>query len=173
MEFLPGVLEAIRLLNQAGYFVVVATNQRCVAKGLITASELEAMHARMRHDFEAVGATIDAIYYCPHELEPPCDCRKPSPGMLLEAARLRNLDLSSSWMIGDSEHDVEAGKHAGCRTARITDSPLTEASVTQTSSTQARESATGTADVVASSLLAATRKILELPAELPTTAPCC
>jgi D-glycero-D-manno-heptose 1,7-bisphosphate phosphatase len=146
MDFLPGTSEAIRLLNKAGYFVVIVSNQRCVAKGLITASDLESMHARMRREFEAVGAKIDAIYYCPHEMRPPCACRKPEPGMLLNAARQHRLDLSASWMIGDSAHDVEAGRRAGCRTARLTseDNPVADG-----------------ADVVASSLLRATEKILE------------
>ncbi len=87
MEFLPGAGEAIRLLNDAGFFVVVVSNQRCVAKGLISTDELESIHARMRGEFQVAGARIDAIYYCPHDDQPPCGCRKPQPGMLLEAAR--------------------------------------------------------------------------------------
>jgi D-glycero-D-manno-heptose 1,7-bisphosphate phosphatase len=146
MEFLAGVREAIHLLNQAGYFVVVVSNQRCVAKGLITAAHLELMHAHMRHDFEAAGARIDAIYCCPHDLHPPCSCRKPQPGMLLDAARTYDLDLSSSWMIGDSEQDVLAGKSAGCRTARLTDDSKPSLEV----------------DVFAPSLLDAVYKILGL-----------
>jgi D-glycero-D-manno-heptose 1,7-bisphosphate phosphatase len=153
MEFLPGAREAIRSLNQGGYFVVVVSNQRCVAKGLITTFELESMHARMRHEFEAAGARIDAIYYCPHDFQPPCNCRKPQPGMLLEAARRQELDLAESWMIGDSERDVEAGRNAGCRTALLIEDG---------------ESSTGGADLVASSLLDAVHKILEVaPAQLP------
>lgn len=146
MEFLPGVREAVRLLNQAGYFVAIVSNQRCVAKGLITISELDSMHARMRQEFNAAGAMIDAIYYCPHDFQPPCSCRKPQPGMLLEAARKHNLDLAESWMIGDSRHDVEAGMSAGCRTVRLL---------------EGGESSRG-ADLIASSLLAAVQKILEV-----------
>jgi len=146
MDFLPGACEAIRLLNEAGYFVVVVSNQRCVAKGLIMASDLESMHARMRRYFEAIGAKIDAIYYCPHETQPPCACRKPQPGMLLSAARDHLLDLPASWMIGDSAQDVEAGRRAGCRTIRLTSEGSSDDEG---------------ADVVASSLLSATRKILE------------
>jgi D-glycero-D-manno-heptose 1,7-bisphosphate phosphatase len=146
MEFLSGAQEAVRLLNQAGYFVVVVTNQRCVAKGLITASELESMHARMLREFEAVGARIDAIYYCPHDFQPPCSCRKPQPGMLLEAARRYELGLAESWMIGDSEHDVEAGRKAGCRTVRLM---------------EYGESTIGASDLVAPSLLDAVHKLLE------------
>jgi D-glycero-D-manno-heptose 1,7-bisphosphate phosphatase len=153
MEFLPGAGEAVQLLNQAGYFVVIVSNQRCVAKGLITTSELESMHARMRQEFKAAGATIDAIYYCPHDFQPPCSCRKPQPGMLLEAARTHHLDLAESWMIGDSEHDVEAGKSAGCRTVQLIDgskSPID-------------------GDVVASSLLNAVLKLLEVQTSLFAT----
>ena len=152
MEFLPGAYEAVRSLNQAGYFVVVVSNQRCVAKGLITASELDSLHAQMCHEFETVGARINAIYYCPHDCQPPCSCRKPQPGMLLAAARKHELDLPRSWMIGDSEHDVEAGRSAGCRTAWLVKNGQTSV---------------GLADVVAASLLSAVCKIHELEKRLP------
>lgn len=119
MEFLPGVAHAIALLNQAGFQVIVVSNQRCVAKGLMSEADLEVLHQRMCRELAAAGATIDAVYYCPHEIHPPCSCRKPAPGMLLTAAREHQIDLTASWMIGDSDLDVEAGKNAGCRTARI------------------------------------------------------
>jgi D-glycero-D-manno-heptose 1,7-bisphosphate phosphatase len=118
MQFLPGVAEAIGLLNRAGFLVIVVTNQRCVAKGLIAPAELEAMHEKMRVELACAGSTLDAVYFCPHELEPPCMCRKPQPGLLLEAARDHNIDLLSSWMIGDSEIDVEAGRRGGPVSAR-------------------------------------------------------
>jgi D-glycero-D-manno-heptose 1,7-bisphosphate phosphatase len=153
MEFLPGAREAVRLLNQAGYLVVVVSNQRCVAKGLIATSELDSMHARMRHEFEAVGARIDAIFYCPHDFQPPCSCRKPQPGMLLEAARKHELDLAESWMIGDSDHDVKAGRSAGCWTVRLIGDG---------------GSSISEANVIASSLLDAVHKVLELKSDLPT-----
>jgi D-glycero-D-manno-heptose 1,7-bisphosphate phosphatase len=166
MEFLPGALEAVRLLNQAGYFVVVASNQRCVAKGLITSSQLEALHNRMRREFESAGAVIDAIYYCPHDHQPPCGCRKPAPGMLLEAARKHIIDLAASWMIGDSEHDVAAGRSAGCRTVRVIEDG---GSIVQTPMGQRMDEGMGAeidqrADVVASSLLGAVQIVLAQPA---------
>ena len=155
MHFLPGAREAIRLLNNAGFFVVVVSNQRCVAKGLITSDELDCMHARIRHEFATAGARIDAIYYCPHETDPPCSCRKPRPGLLLDAALRHNVDLAASWMIGDSERDVEAGRSAGCRTVRLMGDG---------------KSTNSSADVLASSLLDAAHRILQVEAALhPTT----
>ena len=117
--FLPGVSNAISLLNQAGYLVIVVTNQRCVAKGLLGRAELASLHDRMSEVLGCAGAKIDAIYDCLHDLHDACSCRKPQPGMLLRAAQDLGVDLDRSWMIGDSEIDVEAGKRAGCRTVRL------------------------------------------------------
>ena len=119
MQFLPRVAEAIALLNRANFRVIVVSNQRCVAKGLVTPAELDSIHRQMCNALAHDGAIIDRVYYCPHEVHPPCNCRKPRPGMLLEAARAHRIDLSSSWMIGDSDIDTEAGNDAGCRTARL------------------------------------------------------
>jgi D-glycero-D-manno-heptose 1,7-bisphosphate phosphatase len=147
LQILPGVARAIALLNQAGFRVIVVSNQRGIAKGLMTTADLEAIHQRMRGALAVEGATIDAIYYCPHDLQPVCGCRKPAPGMLLAAARNYQLDLPASWMIGDSDTDVAAGRNAGCKTARLLAS-------TNTSD--------GEADVVATSLLDAVRQLLRL-----------
>jgi D-glycero-D-manno-heptose 1,7-bisphosphate phosphatase len=165
MEILPGVVEAIALLNRAGFLVIVVTNQRCVAKGLITAAELDALHLRMRAGLARAGAVLDGVYYCPHELQPPCTCRKPRPGMLLEAAHAHDIDLCASWMIGDSNKDIEAGRIAGCRTARLFTSTETE---------------NGKADVAAPSLIEVTRQILHLEEaianrltmDMPTSSSC-
>ena len=119
MQILSGVPEAIAMLNQAGFQVIVVSNQRCVAKGLITINDLEAMHRRMCDTLANAGARIDAIYYCPHEESAACGCRKPLPGMLLAAAQEHHIDLLASWMIGDSDMDVLAGRNAGCRTVRL------------------------------------------------------
>jgi len=119
LQFLPGVSEAIILLTGAGYSVFVVTNQRGVAEGLPTQDDLESIHQRMCQELADAGAVITKVYYCPHEKQPPCICRKPAPGMLLTAARDHEINLSSSWMIGDSDIDVEAGKNAGCKTIRI------------------------------------------------------
>ena len=118
-HFLPGVAEAISSLGRAGWSVIVISNQRCVAKGLLTIAELEAIHQKMLEELARSGAKLDGIYYCPHDKEPPCPCRKPSHGMLLTAAQEHQIDLTSSWIVGDSESDIEAGKRAGCGTVRI------------------------------------------------------
>jgi D-glycero-D-manno-heptose 1,7-bisphosphate phosphatase len=146
MYFLPDVAESIALLNQAGFRVIVVSNQRCVAKGLVTPRTLESMHRRMCEWLAAAGAKIDAVYYCPHEKHPPCSCRKPAPGMLLTAAREHQIDLSGSWMIGDSEIDVEAGKNAGRGTVRLLGR---------------NNAAKGSADVVVQSLHEAIYQILQ------------
>ena len=150
---LPGTIESIRELNRAGFFVVIVTNQRCVAKGLLTEADLKNLHRQMTESFTQAGATIDAIYYCPHELAT-CRCRKPAPGMLLDAAASHGIDLGASWMIGDSDIDVQAGKNAGCRTARLrsTESMIHERENGAVGSAEA--------DVVAASLPDAIREIL-------------
>jgi D-glycero-D-manno-heptose 1,7-bisphosphate phosphatase len=153
-HLLPGAIEGITRLKRAGFCVIIVTNQRCVAKGLLTEEELEKLHLRMTDRLAQGGATIDGIYYCPHELEPPCLCRKPAPGMLLEAARSRNLDLTASWMIGDSDGDIQAGKNAGCRTAWLLDKNL------PAMEPKNEAAASVEADIVASSLLEAVPQIL-------------
>jgi D-glycero-D-manno-heptose 1,7-bisphosphate phosphatase len=145
-HFLPEVAEGIALLNKAGWSVIVISNQRCVAKGLLTIEELESLHQRMREELVAAGARLDGIYYCPHEVWPACSCRKPAPGMLLTAAKEHQIDLQGSWMIGDSETDMEAGKRAGCKTAKLVGNA---------------DSARGTADLLVHSLLEAGRQIVK------------
>jgi D-glycero-D-manno-heptose 1,7-bisphosphate phosphatase len=153
-HFLPGVAEAIALLKKAGYAVIVVTNQRCVAKGLIAIAELEEIHARMRESLARSRATLDGIYYCPHDYQSQCKCRKPAPGMLLEAAQTLGLDLGSSWMVGDSDIDIQAGKNAGCKTARVGIPGKKKLAADKDAENGNR------ADVTASSLLDSVRQIL-------------
>ena len=115
-RILPGVAEAIRRLRDAGFLVIVITNQRCVAKGLLSESELQEIHQNMVRMLRRQKAAINAVYYCPHEVDENCGCRKPRPGMILQAARDHQIDLHSSWMVGDDCRDVETGKAAGCKT---------------------------------------------------------
>jgi histidinol-phosphate phosphatase family protein len=116
---LPGAGEAIRRLNEAGWAVVVVTNQSAVGRGLMTREQMDAVHDRMVRLLAESGARLDGIYVCPHAPNEGCTCRKPLPGMLLEAARELGLDLSRSVMVGDSERDIEAGKAAGCLTIAV------------------------------------------------------
>jgi D-glycero-D-manno-heptose 1,7-bisphosphate phosphatase len=154
-HLLPGVIEGIAELNHAGLRVIVVTNQRCIAKGLLTEVELKKLHQKMSDHLSLAGASIDAIYYCPHELEPPCGCRKPAPGMLFEAAHSRGLDLASSWVIGDSDIDILAGKNAGCKTARLSTQNQAEGEPGSCSSLLV------SADIVAPSFLNAIHQILQ------------
>ena len=125
-ELIDGVSEAIKQINQSGYLVIVVTNQPVIARGEVSWEELHEIHKKMETLLGKDGAYIDGLYICPHhpdkgfEGERPeykfdCDCRKPKPGMLLQAAKDFNIDLSKSYMIGDSGRDVEAGQNAGCK----------------------------------------------------------
>jgi len=112
--------EAVTHLTNAGFAVVVATNQSAVARGFVSEEELGRIHAHMTRELERAGGRIDGVYVCPHhptEGNPPyrrdCECRKPKPGMLLAAARDLSLDLSRSWVVGDAERDLEAGRVIG------------------------------------------------------------
>lgn len=129
-ELLPGVGEAIRKINASGYLAIVVTNQPVIARGEVTVDELQLIHNKMETLLGKEGAYLDGIYYCPHhpdkgfagevtELKIDCECRKPKPGMLLKAARDFNIDLKQSWMIGDGQNDIKAGKIAGCKTVLI------------------------------------------------------
>jgi D,D-heptose 1,7-bisphosphate phosphatase len=129
-ELLPGVADAIKRINESGFLAIVVTNQPVIARGEVTREQLQLIHNKMETILGAEGAYLDAIYYCPHhphkgyegevpELKIDCSCRKPKPGMLLKAAEDFNIDLNSSWMIGDGENDIKAGKAAGCKTALI------------------------------------------------------
>jgi histidinol-phosphate phosphatase family protein len=153
-HILPGVVEGIALLRQAGFRVIVVTNQRCVAKGLLSVAELEKMHRRMSSLLARGGAAIDGIYYCPHEMEPRCHCRKPAPGMLLDAASEHGIELGASWMIGDSEIDIEAGRNAGCKTAYLLETNEAAGEAGRAGGKATR------ADIIATSLLDAISEIL-------------
>lgn len=129
-ELLPGVADAIKKINKSGYLAVVVTNQPVIARGEVTYSQLENIHNKMETFLGKEGAYLDGIYFCPHhphsgyegevkELKIECECRKPKPGMLLKAAEDLNIDLSQSYMVGDGENDIKAGKAAGCKTVLL------------------------------------------------------
>ena len=122
-ELIEGAAEAIKAINKSGYLAIIVTNQPVIARGDCTFEELQTIHDKMETELGKVGAFVDAIYVCPHhtdkgfegerpEYKCSCECRKPKPGLLLQAAKDFNIDLSESYMIGDSHRDVEAGENA-------------------------------------------------------------
>ena len=126
VKLLPGVELALKSLSQCGYKLVVVTNQSGIARGLLTEQTLDKIHAELRRQLSQRGAHLDAIYYCPfhpegtiEEYAKESDLRKPQPGMLQLAAKELDIDLSQSWMVGDSARDIEAGQRAGCKTIRV------------------------------------------------------
>ncbi len=119
-EILPTVPEAIRLLKEHGFKVAVVTNQSGVARGYFTDETLFQIHQYMEDELAKYGARIDAVYYCPHHPDDGCQCRKPKPALLLRAAEEMGIDLTRSYIVGDSEMDVKAGKAASCRTVLVT-----------------------------------------------------
>ncbi|MBO4374700.1 MAG: HAD-IIIA family hydrolase [Lachnospiraceae bacterium] len=145
LELEAGAAEAVRLINDSDHLAVVITNQPVIARGEVTVDGLSKIHDKMETMLGRSGAYIDGLYYCPHhpdsgfegeipELKTECDCRKPKPGLLIQAAKDLNIDLARSWMVGDGDNDVLAGRNAGTRTGRIlsqdADRSGTEADIT-------------------------------------------
>ena len=118
-ELLPTVAEGIRLLNQHGFKTVIVTNQSGIARGYFTEEMLHRIHQKLRDDLAKIGAFIDAIYYCPHHPDDQCQCRKPNAGLLYRAASELQIDLASSYIIGDKLLDVAAAEKAGCRVVLV------------------------------------------------------
>ncbi|MBQ6217200.1 MAG: HAD-IIIA family hydrolase [Erysipelotrichaceae bacterium] len=129
-RLLPRVSEAIARINASPYLAIVATNQPVIARGEVTFSELEEIHKKMETELGKGGAYLDDIFFCPHhpnkgyegevaELKLDCDCRKPKIGMLLQAAEKYNIDLGSSWFVGDTTMDIQTGKNAGMKTILV------------------------------------------------------
>jgi D-glycero-D-manno-heptose 1,7-bisphosphate phosphatase len=112
---IPGSLEAIAKLNQAGYRVVVATNQSGVGRGLFDMDTLNSIHEKMHKSLFAVGGRVDAIFYCPHAADSACECRKPKPGMFKHIADTFNADLKDVFAVGDSLRDLQASAALGCK----------------------------------------------------------
>ena len=115
LRLLKGVPRALRSLREAGYLLVVASNQSGISKGLMSSEAVAAVNARLGELLAPEGVSLDGIYVCPHSSEALCDCRKPKPGLLLRAARELGIDLARSWMVGDSARDVAAARAAGVR----------------------------------------------------------
>lgn len=119
-KFLPGASEGIRALNEVGYLVLIISNQRGIARGLCTVSEVGVLHKKMCGYLEGKGAHIDGIYLCPHDYGE-CDCRKPGTGLFRQAERDWMIDKEKSYCIGDSGTDIQAGIAYGIRTILIGD----------------------------------------------------
>ena len=126
VRLLPGAAQAIARLNRAGIPVVVVTNQSAVARGMCSEADVQTIHGVLGRMLEAAGATVQGFYYCPHHptegtgaYRRACTCRKPEPGLLLQAADDLALDLKRSMMVGDKLSDLEAGWHAGCRSLLV------------------------------------------------------
>jgi len=130
MELIPKASHAIRKINSSSYLAIVVTNQSAVARNLISFKELDQIHEKLKADLKKHGAYVDAIFYCPHhpnyngpnvnrDLIKDCHCRKPKPGLLFDASKKMNIDLHKSYLIGDTERDIQAGREAGCSTIGV------------------------------------------------------
>jgi len=115
-EIIDGSLEAIKLIKENGFFVVIITNQSAINRGIISIEKLSSIHKLLSDRLEIEFETrIDGIYFCPHTPEENCQCRKPKPGLLLQAAKELNIDLEKSVMIGDSQKDIDAAQAVKCK----------------------------------------------------------
>lgn len=120
-KWLPGVVDGLGRLSEAGFRLVVISNQSGMARGYYGPSQWLRLCRHIGDDLAKAGVRIDGFYYCPHhpDIDGPCPCRKPAPGLLFQAARELGLDLEASWMIGDKASDARAGKAAGCRSLLV------------------------------------------------------
>ncbi|TSA16927.1 MAG: D-glycero-beta-D-manno-heptose 1,7-bisphosphate 7-phosphatase [Nitrosopumilales archaeon] len=119
LEIFSGVASAVKKLKDAGFLVIIVTNQSAVNRGLTNHDNVNDIHFNIQEYFRKNDTFIDGFYYCPHRPDENCSCRKPKPGLLLKAAEELKIDLQSSWMIGDSDSDIQAAKLAGCKSIKI------------------------------------------------------
>ena len=127
-QWLPDAKRAVKMLKDAGYGIILVSNQPGIARGRLTRETLERIHEKMQAELRQEGACIDHIYYCPHDWDEGCFCRKPRPGMFYQAQRELSFDLTKCWMLGDDERDMHAGGDAGCKCMYISEQhPLIEA----------------------------------------------
>ena len=130
LEIFPEI-ESIKLLKDLGFLVIVITNQSAINRGLTTTQNVDLIHDYIQNFLKTKGTQIDAFFYCPHRPDEYCDCRKPKPGLILKASKKMNIDLTSSWMIGDNEIDIQAGKIASCKTILLSSSYTLKDSIDQ------------------------------------------
>lgn len=119
-EFLPGAIEAVKLLTKNHYDIYIITNQAGIARGLMSEQDLKIIHNNFQKQIKRCSAKVDGIYYCPHGFDEGCSCRKPKPGLFFQAARDHSLDLTKTIFIGDDGRDLQAGDAAGCKTILVT-----------------------------------------------------
>jgi D-glycero-D-manno-heptose 1,7-bisphosphate phosphatase len=138
MLFTPGAVEGLRLLHAHGFPIYVVTNQPGVAHGIFSEAALSEVERELRRMLMEIDVKLSGFYYCPHHPEGKilsysydCECRKPQPGMLVKAAKDNSIQLSSSWMVGDILHDIQAGRSAGCRTILLDRGNETEWLITE------------------------------------------
>lgn len=138
IKLLPGVAEGLRLLQRKGYLLIVVTNQSGIARGYFSKEQFDTAIAKLQELLAEQGVVTDDVYFCPHhpegvvsEFRGECACRKPYPGLLLQAQQEHDINMKASWMIGDILNDVEAGNTAGCRTILLNSGNETEWELTR------------------------------------------
>ena len=119
LEIFPNIIEPIKKLKGAGFSIIVITNQSAINRGLTTHQKVSEIHSTIQEFLKKNGTHIDNFYYCPHKPDENCQCRKPKPGLFLRAADELQLNLKLSWMIGDSDTDIQAALAAGCKSLKI------------------------------------------------------
>jgi histidinol-phosphate phosphatase family protein len=147
-ELFPNTAKAVRLLNEHGFKVIVITNQSGIARGYFTEKTLAEIHEKMKRELAKEGARVDAIYYCPHHPDDNCDCRKPKPKLILQAAKDFDIDLERSFVMGDLQMDIDLGKAACCPAILIRDGAVAD-------------STSAEAGLIAPNLLEATRVVID------------
>ncbi|MFX0082901.1 MAG: D-glycero-beta-D-manno-heptose 1,7-bisphosphate 7-phosphatase [Candidatus Hodarchaeota archaeon] len=120
-EFIPGSIEALKILKQKGFLLIVITNQAGIARGYFSEETLNQIHDKMNRILYENNIILDDLFYCPHhpDFTGACNCRKPNPGMMLKAKKKYNIDLQASFMVGDTLIDIETGKLANCKTILV------------------------------------------------------
>ena len=119
LEIFPNIGKYIKQINDNGFLVIIITNQSTIGRKLTTHDEVKMIHNSIQEYMRKCNAKIDAFYYCPHHPKDNCNCRKPKPGLLIQASHDFNIDLQNSWMLGDHDSDVQSGLNVGCKSVKI------------------------------------------------------
>lgn len=152
-RWLPGSLSALERLAGAGFLLVVASNQSGIARGLFSEDDVRRLHRSLDRELSRRGIRLAGWYCCPHlpEISGPCPCRKPAPGLLLQAASELDIDLGASWMVGDRWRDAEAGCAAGCQTVLLASAPPEELAMAQGAGVRIVPDLAGAAELILAS----------------------